>query len=118
MLRLLLRWAVLAVAIWLATAVVPGVTVSGGWGTYLWVALLFGLINAVIGPVLKLLALPLTILTLGLFALVVNAALLGLTAKITERLDIDGFWSAVFGALVISLVSMALNRLVRDVTED
>lgn len=112
--RLLLRWLVLAAAIWLATWLVPGVVVEGEWQTYFWVALIFGLVNALVGPVLRLLTFPLTLLTLGLFALVVNAALLGITAKITEHLSVDGFWSAVLGALVVSLVSMVLNRLVRD----
>lgn len=113
MLRLLLRWAILAVAIWLATWLVPGVVVSGGWKTYLWVALIFGLVNAFIGPVVRILALPFTLLTLGLFALVVNAGLFGLTAALTERLSIDDFWSAVLGALVVSVVSMVLGVFVR-----
>ena len=117
MLRLLLRWAALAVAIWLATLLVPGVHVTGGAGTYLWVALILGLVNAVLGPVLKLLALPLTILTLGLFALVVNAALLGIAAKITSHLDISGFWPAVGAALVIAVVSAVLHRVVRELVD-
>ncbi|RZS89649.1 putative membrane protein [Motilibacter rhizosphaerae] len=116
--RLLVRWLVLAVAIWLATALIPGIEVRGGAGTYLWVALLFGLVNAVVGPVLRLLALPFTVLTLGLFALVVNAALLGITARLTEHLDVSGFWSAVAAAVVISLASAAMDRVVREVGRD
>src|ERR1700712_8320 len=116
--KLLLRWLVLALAIWLAAWIVPGIHVSGGWATYLWVALLFGLVNAVLGPVLRVLAFPLTLLTLGLFALVVNAALVGITAKLTVHLDVDGFWAAVLGALIISLVSTVLNRVVRDVGDE
>lgn len=118
LLRLLTRWAALAVAIWVATAVVPGVVVHGGATTYLWVALLLGLVNIVLGPVLKLLALPLTILTLGLFALVVNAALLAITAALTSRLDISGFWPAVGAALIISLVSALVHRAVRSLTDE
>jgi putative membrane protein len=118
LLRLLTRWAALAVAIWVATAVVPGVVVRGGALTYLWVALLLGLVNAVLGPVLKLLALPLTILTLGLFALVVNAALLGITAALSSRLDISGFWPAVVAALIISLVTALVHRVMRLLADD
>jgi putative membrane protein len=117
MLRLLLRWAGLAVAIWLATLLVPGVHVTGGAGTYLWVALILGLVNAVLGPLLKLFALPLTILTLGLFALVVNAALLGIAAKLTASLDISGFWPAVAAALVIAVVTALLHRVVRELVD-
>ncbi|GAC1445480.1 MAG: hypothetical protein NVSMB55_26830 [Mycobacteriales bacterium] len=109
--RLLTRWAVLAVAVWLAAAVVPGVHVHGGAATYLWVALLFGLVNAVLGPVLRLLTLPFTLLTLGLFALVVNAVLFAVTALLSSKLDVDGFGSAFFAALVVSLVCAVANRL-------
>jgi putative membrane protein len=116
--RLLLRWAALAVAIWVATLIVPGVVVHGGAATYLWVALLLGLINAFLGPILKLLALPLTLLTLGLFALVVNAALLGITAAISSRFDISGFWPAVAAALIISLVNALVHRVVRHFSDD
>ena len=76
-------------------------------GTYLWIALIFAVVNAVVGPVLRLLSLPFTLVTLGLFLLVVNAALLGLTAALTDRLAIDGFGSAVVAALIISLVTWA-----------
>src|SRR3954471_7334366 len=108
--KLLIKWAVLTVAVWVAAWLVPGVKVHGGVLTYIWVALLFGLVNAIIGPFLRLLALPFTLLTLGLFALVVNAALLGLTAWLSSKFSIDGFFSAFVAALVISLVSMVLNR--------
>lgn len=110
--KLLIRWGVLAVAVGLAAAVVPGVHLYGGIGTTLWVALLFGLVNAVLGPVLRLLTLPLTLLTLGLFALVVNALLVAITAWLSDKLDVDGFFSAFLAALVISLVSAVANRVV------
>ena len=108
--RLAIRWAVLTVAVFVAAAVVPGVHVHGGVLTYLWVALLFGLVNAVLGPFLRLLALPFTLLTLGLFALVVNAVLVAVTAGLSSKLDVDGFFSAFLAALVISLMSTVLNR--------
>src|ERR671916_3122601 len=66
-------------------------------GTYLWVALLFAVVNAVVGPILRLLSLPFVLLTLGLFLLVINAALLGITAALTDRLSIDGFVTAIIG---------------------
>jgi len=112
--RVLIRLVVLAVAIWLTTWILPGVDVNGGVLTYLWVALLFGLVNAFIGPVLRLVALPFTIITLGLFALVVNAALLGITAALTDRLEVDGFWMAVLAALSISIFSAVLSYFVPE----
>lgn len=109
--KLAIRWAVLTLAVFLAAAVVPGVHVNGGVLTYLWVALLFGLVNAVLGPILRLLALPFTLITLGLFALVVNGILVAVTAGLSSKFDVGGFFSAFLAALVISLVSTVLNRL-------
>lgn len=111
---ILVRWAVLAVAIALTAKLLAGVDVTGGFWGYVWVAALFGIVNAFIGPILHLLALPFTVLTLGLFALVVNAALLGITAGLSESLQVDGFWTAVVAALIITVVSAILNRLVRS----
>jgi len=108
--KLLIRWAVLTAAVWVAAAVVPGVHVRGGMLTYIWVALLFGLVNAVLGPILRVVTLPFTILTLGLFALVVNAALVAITAGLSSKFDVGGFFSAFLAALVISLVSALANR--------
>ncbi|MDT7572328.1 MAG: putative rane protein [Actinomycetota bacterium] len=108
--KLLLRWAVLTLAVWLAAYVVPGVDVAGGFWTYVWVALLFGLVNAIIGPVLRVISLPFTLLTLGLFALVVNGILVAITAGLSEKFSVGGFFEAFLAALVISLVSMVTNR--------
>ena len=105
LLRLLLRVVVVAVIIGVATRIDPGVHVYGGIGAYLWVAVLFSVVNAILGPVLRLLSLPLTILTLGLFLLVINAALLAVTAALTAHLDVDSFGSAVVGGLVIAVLS-------------
>ena len=105
----LLNLVVIAIAVWVGAALVPGVEVNGGVVTYLWVAFLFGLVNAILGPILHLLALPLTVITFGLFALVVNAALLAITAWLSgNNLNVNGFWGTVFGALVISIVSAIL----------
>ena len=115
LIRILLKLLVLAAAIWLTAWLLPNVTVvDGDVFTYLWIAVLFALVNAFIGPILHLVALPLTILTLGLFALVVYAALVGITAKLSDNFNIDGFWSAVLAALCISVFSAVLNMFVPD----
>ena len=100
-----IRWAVLAFSMWIATLIVPGITVNGGVGTYLWVALLFGLINSIFGSIIKVLTFPVSIVTFGLFLFVVNAAMLSLTARWSEKLDITGFWSALFASLIISVIT-------------
>ena len=111
--KLLLRWAALALSFWVATSLIPGIDVKGGFTTYLWVALLFGLLNATLGSFLKLLTLPAVILTLGLFLIVVNAAILMLVARWSDKLDVTNFWSAVLAALVISVIT----RLVSGATK-
>ncbi len=116
LLGLLIRFAVNAVALLVASALVRGVDIHG-WGAYLFGAVIFGLVNAFIRPLFFLLTLPFTCLTLGVFILVVNAAMLGLTAWIAGQLGldltVDGFIAAVLGAVVISVVSFILNRFVR-----
>ena len=102
---ILVRWAVLAFSMWVATLVVPGITVNGGVGTYLWVALLFGLINSIFGSIIKVITFPVSIVTFGLFLFVVNAAMLSLTARWSAKLDITGFWSALFASLIISVIT-------------
>jgi putative membrane protein len=90
---------------WIATLVVPGITVDGGVTTYLWVALLFGLINSFFGSIIKVLTFPVSIVTFGLFLFVVNAAMLSLTARWSEKLEVTGFWSALFASLIISVIT-------------
>ncbi len=102
---LLVRWADLAFSMWIATLIVPGITVDGGVGTYLWVALLFGLINSVFGSIIKVLTFPVSIVTFGLFLFVVNAAMLSLTARWSEKLEVTGFWSALLASLIISVIT-------------
>lgn len=114
--RWLIRWAVIAIATAVAAATVPGIEVHGGVVTLMWVALLFGLVNALLGPLLRLLSLPLTVLTFGLFALVVNGVLLAITAGLSDSLDIGGFLSAIVGALIISVVTAVLSLVLRPVT--
>jgi putative membrane protein len=83
----------------------------GATGTYLWIGLLFGVVNAFVGPVLRLLSLPFVLLTLGLFLLIVNAALLGLTAALTDRLTIDGFGTAIIGGLILAVAGWVADQL-------
>jgi putative membrane protein len=102
-----------AIAIWVATALISGIHVYGGVGTYLWIAVLFGVVNAVLGTVLRLLTLPLILLTLGLMSFAITVAMLALTAALSSRLDIDGFWSAVGAALVVAIVSAVIEGITR-----
>ncbi|TFV77713.1 phage holin family protein [Blastococcus sp. CT_GayMR20] len=83
----------------------------GIYGTYLWIGLVFGVVNAVVGPILRLLSLPFVLLTLGLFLIVINAALLALTAGITDRLTIDGFGTAIIGGLILAVVGWVADQL-------
>jgi putative membrane protein len=116
--KFLLRLLINGVALWVATLIVPGVTYSGGFLTFLAVALVFGLLNALVRPVLRLLTCPLMILTLGLFTFVINAIILWLTSALSAKLDlgfhVSGFGAAFLGALVISIVSVLLSVFVRD----
>jgi putative membrane protein len=118
MTRFLLRWAINAAGLYAAIWIVPGIDFFGEWTGILWVALIFGLLNALVRPVLKLLAFPLIVITLGLFTLVINTALLLLTSFIGQSFGIaftvDGFWAALLGSLVISIVSVVLSLFIRD----
>ncbi|CAN5794127.1 phage holin family protein [soil metagenome] len=119
----LLRTAFTGVAIWIAALLVPGVELtdaelSDQVVTVLLVALIFGVVNALLGPVVKLLALPVVLLTLGLFSLVINALLLWFTSWLAGQLglafSVEGFWAALLGALVVSLVTVGLGAVLKD----
>lgn len=112
--RLILKLLINALALWLASELVGGIDLRGDFWGILLVALIFGLVNTFIKPVLKLLSFPVIILTLGLFTLIINTGMLALTAAITDNLSIDNFWSALLGAVVISLVSSVLGIFVKD----
>lgn len=113
--KLLLRWLINAVAVYVAMAMIPGVSAEGGWTVYLWMALVLGLANALIAPIIKILTCPLIILTLGLFTLVINGLMLWLASVLASMLGIafyvEGFGAAFWGALVISVVSFVLSVL-------
>lgn len=114
--RFILRLLATAAALWVAVALVPGIVYDGGVMGLLGVALVFGLVNALIRPVLQLLTFPLMVLTLGLFVFILNAFLLWLTAQLAQALGIQfaviGFWSALVGAVIIAVVSTVLNLFV------
>ena len=111
---LLIRWAVLAGAFAVTAWLLGGVDVSGGvWG-YIWVSLLFGIVNVFIGTILRILTLPLTLLTLGLFSIIVNALMLQITDALSSHLTIDEFWwTAIWAAIILSIVAVILDMVVR-----
>ena len=100
----LVRLLITALGLWIAQAIVPGVEFRDG-GTLILAAVLLGIVNAVVRPVIVLLTLPITVLTLGVFLFVVNAMMLALVAALLEGFVLRGFFSAVFGSLVVSLTS-------------
>jgi putative membrane protein len=110
----LIRWAILTAAIAVAAQLLDGVEVSGGFWGHVWVAAILGLVNAVVRPILVLLTLPITILTLGVFLLVVNAMSLGIVDWLSGTLEIDGFWWTLVAATLISFVSWGLDSLIGD----
>jgi putative membrane protein len=112
--NLLIRWLVLAAAIAIAAAVVDGIDIDGGVLGLLAVAALFGLVNALVRPVVRLLALPLRVMTLGLVSFVINGLMLLITDWLVDVLDVGGLWPAIVAALVISIVSTLLNWLLID----
>ena len=118
--KLLVRWVIVSLALFAAAWIVPGIRVEGtAWIVYAVMAVILGLVNAIVRPLLKLLTCPLIILTLGLFTLVVNGVTLWLSSWIAVNwlgvgFYVDGFWAAFFGALVVSLVTVILSAVVRE----
>ncbi len=107
----LVRWILMAAAIMVAANLIDGIYVDG-WGAVLIAALVLGIINAVIRPILILLTLPLNLLTLGLLTFVINGLMLKLVAAVVSGFEVVGIWPAVIGAVVLSVVSTVLNWLV------
>ena len=116
--RFVIRLLISAFALWVAVQIVSGVTYQGEWSKLLLVALVFGLLNALVRPLLLLLSCPMLILTLGLFTLVVNAFVLWLTSALSGSFGlgfhVSGFWAAFLGALVVSIVSVLVSVLLPD----
>ena len=106
--QLIVVWLVVAAAIAVTAALIPSVEIEGGVIALLGVALLFGLVNALLGPLLRLVSLPLNMVTLGLFGLVINGALLAITAGLTDALDVGGVLATILAAIVISAITALL----------
>lgn len=121
--KLLLRLLVTAASLWVATRFVDGITYSApDWLPLLGVALVFGVVNTIVKPIVRLLALPVTLLTLGLFLLVINGLMLQLTSALSGRLGlgfrVDGFGAAFLGAIVVGLTSWVLGLVLPDGDDD
>lgn len=118
MTKFIIRWGINAIALYLAVLIVPGIEYFGEWTGFLWLALIFGLLNALLRPLLKFLTCPLILLTLGLFSILINTLMLILTSNIGQSFGIgftvDGFWQALLGSLVISFVSVVMSLILRD----
>lgn len=109
----LVRWLIVALSLLVAARFVPGIMIDG-IGTLMFAAVLLGLVNAVVRPVVVLLTLPITLITLGLFLLIINAGMLGLVAWLLPQFTIDGFWPAFFGAILVSLTGWLVSAFVGD----
>jgi putative membrane protein len=118
MTKFVLRWAINVVAIFLAIRFVPGISLESGWLSVIWLALILGLLNAFLKPLLSLLTCPLIIVTLGFFTLLINTFLLWLTGQVGQivgiHLTINGFWPAFLGGLVVSIVSVVMTLILKD----
>lgn len=120
MTKFIIRWVINAIALYAAIFLLAGrgVTFTGDWVSILWLALIFGLINAFLRPLINVLTCPLIILTLGLFTLLINTLLFWLTGVIGQSfnlgLSVNGFWPAFLGGLIVSLVSVILSMFFHD----
>ena len=120
MTKFILRWAINAIALYLAVLILPGIDLRSGLVSILWLALIFGLVNALFGPLLKFLTCGLIVLTLGLFTLVINTFLFWLTSIIGQSFGIGliisdpVWWNAFLGGLVVSVVSIVMTMILKD----
>jgi len=110
---LLLRWLILTVAIIIASYLLEGIHVSGFFSAFFAAAIL-GILNALFRPILIILTLPINILTLGLFTFIINALMLTMVSGVIPGFEVYGFWTAIFGSLIISIVSWLLNSFIND----
>lgn len=110
----LIRWLITTIAVLVATTLIPGIEVTGGIVALLGASLFLGIINALVRPVLLLLSFPLILLSMGIFLLVINAFLLKMVAWVVSGFHVESFWSALFGAVVISLSSWIMSAFFRD----
>ncbi|MAG32735.1 MAG: hypothetical protein CL908_17785 [Deltaproteobacteria bacterium] len=113
MMGLLVRMTITMVGLWLASLLVSGISVNDTW-TLLWAALWLGIVNAIVRPIAILLTLPITLLSLGLFLWVINAAMIGIVAWLLEGVHVAGFGSALLGALIVSVTGWIANGFVGE----
>lgn len=109
---MILIWILNAIAVILVTYIVPGITVNTFWSALI-VALVLGLLNTIVRPVLLLLTLPVNILTLGLFTFVINGLILYFVSSIVKGFEVDGLWTAIIGSIVLSLIQWAISALTK-----
>jgi len=114
LLNLIIRLFMNAIALWVAARAVPGIGLSGELGPILFVAAVFGVVNALVKPIVMFVSIPFVVLTLGLFILVINAGMLMLTATLVDSLSVRGFGAALLGSLLISLVSLLLSLVLPE----
>lgn len=118
--KLILRWFIIAISLYVAVLIVPGISVEGeAWIAFSIMALVLGLVNAIIRPILKFLSCGFIIITMGLFAFVINAATFMLASEISQNwfnigFYVDNFWSALLGSLIVSIVSVVLSNILID----
>lgn len=111
MAQIIVKVLIIAVGLWVATILVPGMEVDSN-SDLLWAAIALGVINVLVKPLIVLLTLPVSVLTLGLFLLIINAAMLNLADWFVDGLHVEGFFSALFGAIIVSVVSWAANAFI------
>ncbi|MFV0415715.1 MAG: phage holin family protein [Chthoniobacterales bacterium] len=112
----IIRWLITTVAVFTAAHIIPGISYGNSWLTLLAASLLLGIINALIRPILLILSIPFILVTMGFFILVINALLLWFVSALLPSFQVDGFWSAFFGAIVVSIVSWLMSIFFRDST--
>jgi putative membrane protein len=107
--QLLVAWFLCACAVAATAWLLPGIDIEGGFGAFLLIALIWGLVNCLLGPIVRLLSLPVTLITLGLFAFVVNGFLFAVTAWIADAMSVDNFLWAIVGAILLSFLNFLFN---------
>ena len=118
MIKLLVRWVVIALSLWAAILIVPGLNYEGSGLELFVIAAIFGLVNAIIRPIVMFLSCPLVVLTFGLFILIINTLMLSLTIWLSSLFNLgftsESFWTTFFGAIIISIISGILNLFLKD----
>lgn len=110
---LVIRWVTSAFALWLTSLIVRGIQIEGIWSLFV-AAVVLGIFNAILRPLVLVLTFPINLVTLGLFTFVINGAMLKLTSEVVRGFSVSGFWPAVIGALLLSAFSFALNLFISD----